>query len=154
MAKRRYLLIITFFSINLFSCSYNEVFYGFNFEVYPIHSIAPSHINIMFLVDKRNLTEEVQEKIRGTMRIDLYLYWAELVPASVPLEMEKVLGWIPIESNSFMIKEEELEKGFFNEFYVKDPGMYKIQLILISSEGDKLFVSEKVFRVSTERRPF
>jgi len=127
---------------------------GISFEVFPLHSIAPSHINVMFIVNKNNLPEEIQENIKGTLRIDLYLYWAELVPPSMPLEMEKILGWIPIDSASFMIKEEELEKGFFNEFYIKEPGMYKLMLILVNSEGKKVFVSEKTFRVSTELKFF
>jgi hypothetical protein len=127
---------------------------GISFEVFPLHSIAPSHINVMFIVNKNNLPDEIQENIKGTLRIDLYLYWAELVPPSMPLEMEKILGWIPIDSASFMIKEEELEKGFFNEFYIKEPGMYKLMLILVNSEGKKVFVSEKTFRVSTELKFF
>ncbi len=131
-------------------CSYNKYLTGIIFEVFPLHSIAPSNINIMFTVNKNNLPEEIQENIKGTLRIDLYLYWAELVPPSMPLEMEKILGWIPIDSASFMISEEELEKGFFNEFYIREPGMYKLMLILINSEGIKIFVSERTFRVSTE----
>ena len=146
------------FQITLFfflcSCSYNKFLTGISFEVFPLHSIAPSHINVMFIVNKNNLPEEIQENIKGTLRIDLYLYWAELVPPSMPLEMEKILGWIPIDSASFMIKEEELEKGFFNEFYIKEPGMYKLMLILVNSEGKKVFVSEKTFRVSTELKFF
>lgn len=133
-------------------CSYNKFLTGISFEVFPLYSIAPSHINLMFMINKNNLPEDIKEDIKGTMRIDLYLYWAQLVPPSMPLEMEKVLGWIPIDSASFMVNEFELEKGFFNEFYVKDPGMYKLQLVLVGSEGIKVFVSEKIFRISANFR--
>ncbi len=135
-------------------CSYNKYLTGINFDVYPMHSMAPSNINIMFIVNKNNLPEEIQENITENMRIDLYLYWAQLVPSSMPLEMEKILGWIPIDNNSFMIKDVELEKGFFNEFYVKEPGMYKLQLILVNSDGVKIFISERIFRVSNYLRNF
>lgn len=145
---------IIFLSLLLAFCSYNKYLTGISFDVYPMHSMAPSNINIMFIVNKNNLTEEVRENITETMRIDLYLYWAQLVPSSMPLEMEKILGWIPIDSNSFMIKDIELEKGFFNEFYVKEPGMYKLQLILVNSEGVKVFISERIFRVSNYLRSF
>lgn len=143
-----FLLILSCF------CSYNKFLTGTSFEVFPLYSIAPSHINLMFVVNKNNLPEDIKENIKGTMRIDLYLYWAQLVPSSMPLEMEKILGWIPIDSASFMVNEFELEKGFFNEFYVKDPGMYKLQLVLVDSKGIKVFVSEKVFRVSANLRDF
>lgn len=135
-------------------CSYNKFLTGISFEVFPLYSMAPSHINLMFIVNKNNLPEDIQENIKGTMRIDIYLYWAQLVPSSMPLEMEKILGWIPIDTASFMINEFELEKGFFNEFYVKDPGMYKLQLVLVNSEGVKIFVSDRVFRVSDNLRNF
>lgn len=135
-------------------CSYNKFLTGISFEVFPLYSMAPSHINLMFIVNKNNLPEDIQENIKGTMRIDIYLYWAQLVPSSMPLEMEKILGWIPIDTASFMINEFELEKGFFNEFYVKDPGMYKLQLVLFNSEGVKIFVSDRVFRVSDNLRDF
>lgn len=152
MFKRTLNLTIIILLIYLAFCSYNKFLTGISFEVFPLHSIAPSHINIMFMVKKENLPDEIRESIKGTLRIDLYLYWAELVPPSMPLEMEKILGWIPIDSASFMVKEEELEKGFFNEFLIKEPGMYKLMLVLVNSEGVKIFTSEKTFRVSAELR--
>ncbi len=152
---RNFKVICVIVSLTLLSfCSYNKFLTGISFEVFPLYSIAPSHINLMFMVNKNNLPEDIQENIKGTMRIDLYLYWAQLVPSSMPLEMEKILGWIPIDTASFMVKDFELEKGFFDEFYIKDPGMYKIQLVLVNSEGVKVFVSEKVFRVSQNLREF
>lgn len=150
----RRVIILASLSILIGSCSYNKYLTGISFEVFPLHSIAPSQINVMFMVKRENLPEEIQENIKGTLRIDLYLYWAELVPPSMPFEMEKILGWIPIDSASFMVKEEELEKGFFNEFLIREPGMYKLMLVLVNSEGSKIFISEKTFRVSTELKFF